>query len=51
MMKIAGLIAAVLAAWHLWSGEYLSAGLWVLAVLCLTLGELWWRSARSAWRG
>jgi hypothetical protein len=50
MLKVAALAAAVLAAWHAWDREWFSAGLWVLAAVCLTLGEMWWRSARSAWR-
>jgi hypothetical protein len=51
MMKIAGLVAAVFAAWHFWDREWFSGALWVLAAAALLLAGMWWRSARAAWRG
>jgi hypothetical protein len=50
MMKFAGLIAAALGAWHLYDHEWIPAAAWGLAVVALTLAEVWWRSARDAWR-
>ncbi len=50
MLKFAGLFAAVLAAWHFYDHEWLAGILWVLAMLALTAGDLWWKAARSAWR-
>ena len=50
MMKYAALFAAVLAAWHAYDHEWISAALWVLAAVALLLAGMWWRSAKSAWR-
>ena len=50
MLKFAGIVAAVLAVWHAWDREWFSAALWALAVVALTLAEVWWRAACNAWR-
>jgi hypothetical protein len=50
MLNFAGLVAAVLAAWHLWDREWFLGALWVLAAAALLLVGMWWRSALRAWR-
>jgi hypothetical protein len=51
MLKVAGLVAAILAVWYGIDREWIPAAAWVAAAVTLTLAEVWWRSARSAWRG
>jgi hypothetical protein len=51
MMKIAGLVAAILAAWQFWNHEWLAGTAWVVAAATLVFAGYWWASARSGWRG